>query len=124
LKLRRGGDTVDGDKPKGDQMNHVKKGLAVAILAAALPAAAAASRAMGQADDGPQPWVAGRCYRVTILDPEQQHNLRVVDSSRGPWVRVHADPILPRVPGTSPRNYVWLNTASVFTVEQISCAGV
>jgi hypothetical protein len=105
-------------------MTRMKTGVVAALSAVVLLGGAALAGGMRQGDESPQPWLAGRCYRITILDPEQQHDIRVVESPRGPWVRVHSDPILPRVPGTNPRNYLWLNTASVFTVQQIACTGV
>jgi hypothetical protein len=92
------------------------------ILLAVLFAAAAGARAARQADDGVQPWVEGRCYRVTIIYPEQQHVLRIVEAPRGAWVRVRSDPISPPVPGASGRSPVWLNTASVFTIQEIECS--
>lgn len=75
-----------------------------------------------QGTDAAQPWAAGRCYRATVLDPSQQHTLQVMEDPVGAWVRVRSDPRLPRVPGASPGGRVWLNTMSVFSVQEVECA--
>lgn len=75
-----------------------------------------------QRGDEAQPWMVGKCYRVLFLDPAQQQTLRVLENPVGPWVRVQSDPRSPRVPGASPRGRVWLNTATVFAVEEVECS--
>ena len=75
----------------------------------------------GQRGDDAQPWTPGRCYRALFLDPGQQQTLRVLDAPAGAWVRVQSDPKSPRVPGASARGRVWLNTATVFAVEEVEC---
>jgi hypothetical protein len=103
---------------------RISKKRAAAMLTPVLILLAAATmvRAARQTAEGPQPWAPGRCYRVTIIYPEQQHTLRVVESPRGDWVRVHTDPLSPSVPGASTRRPIWLNTASVFTLQEVECA--
>lgn len=76
-----------------------------------------------QAEAETSPWTVGHCYRATILEPPQQHTLRVLEPPSGVWVRVQSDPRSPRVPGASGRGRVWLNTLSVFSVEEVECAG-
>lgn len=90
-------------------------GLAGLLGMAAAPGAARQSVSQ-------EPWTPGYCYRVTIIYPEQQHTLRVLEAPRGAWVRVVSDPASPRVPGAPPRSPVWLNTASVFTLQAVECS--
>jgi hypothetical protein len=90
------------------------------LLVVTSGAAVVALRA--QRGDEPQPWAVGSCYRAVMLDGEQQHVIRVLEASRGDWVRVQGDPMSPRVPGSTSRTPVWLNTALVFTLQQIECA--
>ena len=98
--------------------------VAGAVVAAALGGALAREVWADQRADEGQPWAAGRCYRVLFLDPAQQQTLRVLENPVGAWVRVQSDPRSPRVPGASPRGRVWLNTATVFSVEEVECSTV
>jgi hypothetical protein len=94
------------------------------VVAGVLVAAGLAGGAglLARQQDAPQPWSAGACYRAASLDGEQQHVIRVLEAPRGQWVRVQGDPMSPRVPGTTSRTPVWLNTALVFTLQQIECS--
>ncbi|HSL20618.1 MAG TPA: hypothetical protein VK886_03720 [Vicinamibacterales bacterium] len=91
----------------------------VGIVVVGFLAVAVAAR---QAGDAAPPWTAGRCYRATVLEPSQQHTLQVLEDPVGAWVRVRSDPRLPRVPGSTPGARVWLNTMSVFSVQEVECA--
>ena len=102
-------------------MGIAKRAIAAGLIGIVTGGVAVSVWAAQRADDG-QPWTAGKCYRVLFLDPAQQQTLRVLDSPVGPWVRVQSDPRSPRVPGASPRGRVWLNTATVFAVEEVECS--
>jgi hypothetical protein len=93
--------------------------LTLAVVAVCMTAGFAAAR---QGIEAPQPWAAGHCYRATVVHGEEQHTLRVLEPPRGDWVRVVSDPMSPRVPGATGRTPVWLNTASVFTLQEVDCA--
>lgn len=93
--------------------------VSVGLLLVVLVVAGAAWGAR-QADE-PQPWRAGNCYRATLIGGDL-HSVRVLEDPQGTWVRVQADPMSPKVPGASARAPVWLNTALVFTLQQIECA--
>lgn len=93
--------------------------LGLALLIAVIATAALAGR---QAHE-PQPWTPGACYRAATVEGDQVHTLRILEPPRGEWVRVQADPMSPRVPGAgSSRTPVWLNTALVFSLQQIECS--
>ncbi len=93
--------------------------LCVGILAG-VGAVLGSGLAARQAEDV-QPWSEGACYRATTLEGDEQHTLRILEAPRGAWVRVQSDPMSPRVPGAS-RRPIWLNTALVFSLQQIECS--
>jgi hypothetical protein len=101
-----------------------KVGVATIIGSAALVVALAGAGSARQRGDDAAPWTPGRCYRASFLDPAQQQTLRVLDNPVGAFVRVQSDPRSPRVPGVSPRGRVWLNTATVFALEEVECSSV
>jgi hypothetical protein len=101
------------------------KGLPAVIgLTCLVTAGVAVSVWAAQRGDDGHPWTAGRCYRVLFLDPAQQQTLRVLENPVGPWVRVQSDPRGTRVPGATPRGRVWLNTATVFAIEETDCSSL
>ena len=69
----------------------------------------------------PELWEVGRCYRVYPHDREQFYDFRVLEPMRGHWVRAEPDPLLRR-PGMAPPAPFWLNTDSLFAVQQWSCS--
>lgn len=90
------------------------------ILSDRLPAA----RASMQQDAAPAasaPWQAGRCYRVFPSDPDTFHTFKVIEPVSGNWARVQPAPSSPPVPGGRPSAAVWVNTTSVFAVQEWGC---
>lgn len=103
---------------------HLSKRLFLGVTLACAVTAGVVTGAVwaDQRGDEAQPWMFGKCYRVVFLDPAQQQTLRVLENPVGPWVRVQSEPRSPRLPGASPRGRVWLNTATVFAVEEVECS--
>jgi hypothetical protein len=67
------------------------------------------------------PWQAGRCYRVFPSDPDTFHTFKVLEPTAGMWARVQPAPPLPPVPGGRPQAPLWVNTSSVFAVQEWTC---
>ena len=69
----------------------------------------------------PDLWQIGRCYRVYPHDREQFYDFRVLEAIRGHWVRAEPDPPPLQRPGMPPPAPFWLNTDSLFAVQQWRC---
>ena len=98
-------------------------GLAGAVLISGTAAAGGpAGLAAQDVQEAPEPWQPGRCYRVFPAERDQLYVFRVVEPPSGGWVRVQADPSSARVPGARPAAPLWLNTASLFAVQEWACS--
>jgi hypothetical protein len=91
---------------------------ALGVLAGHLPAARAS---MQESTPASAPWQAGRCYRVFPSDPDTFHTFKVLEPMAGGWARVRPAPALPPVPGERPQAPLWVNTSSVFAVQEWTC---
>jgi hypothetical protein len=67
-------------------------------------------------------WEVGRCYRVYPHDRDQFYGFRVLEPPRGQWVRAQPDPPPLQRPGMPPPAPFWLNTSSLFGVQEWTCA--
>ena len=67
-------------------------------------------------------WDVGRCYRVYPQDRDTFYGFRVLEAPKGQWVRAMPDPPPLQRPGMAPPAPFWLNTGSLFGVQEWTCA--
>jgi hypothetical protein len=70
---------------------------------------------------GTAPWQVGQCYRVFPATRDTLYTFKVLGPPVGYWVPVQSIPRSPEVPGGKPAAALWLNSTSLFAVQEWSC---
>jgi hypothetical protein len=107
--------------PAGSIMKRLLISTTILALCATYPMIRSAAEAL-QAQPQGELWEVGRCYRVYPHDRDTFYGFRVLEAPKGQWVRALPDPPPMQRPGMPAPAPFWLNTSSLFGVQEWSCA--